>query len=252
MTRWRLTIEYDGGGYVGWQRQNNGPSIQQSIEEAAFRFCGETVRVFGAGRTDAGVHALGQVAHVDIERETTADTVRDALNAHLREEPVAILHAAEAPADFNARTWARERVYLYRILNRRPHAALDRGRVWQVPARLDAAAMHDAARRLVGLHDFTSFRATECQAKSPVKTLDALDVERCGDEVRVHARARSFLHHQVRNIVGTLERVGAGRWSADDVTAALEARSRAAAGPTAPPDGLYLVSVGYPSTPDTP
>ena len=246
MTRWRLTVEYDGGGYVGWQRQDNGASIQQSIEEAVFRFCGETVRVYGAGRTDAGVHALGQVAHVDIERETPADTVRDALNAYLREEPIAILDAAAAPDDFDARRSARERVYLYRIANRRPHPAVDRGRVWHVTIPLDSDAMHAAAQRLVGTHDFTSFRASECQARSPVKTLDELTVERVAGEIHVHARARSFLHHQVRNIVGTLERVGAGKWSAADVSEALGARDRAAAGPTAPPEGLYLVSVGYP------
>ena len=246
MTRWRVTVEYDGGGYVGWQRQDNGPSIQECIEDAVFKFCGERVRVYGAGRTDAGVHALGQVAHIDIEKPTTADTVRDALNAHLREEAIAILDAAEAPADFHARTSARERIYLYRILNRRPQPAIERGRVWHVGIPLDADAMHDAAQRLVGRHDFTSFRASMCQAKSPVKTLDVLDVERDGEEVLIHARARSFLHHQVRNIVGTLERVGAGKWSADDVSAALEARDRAAGGPTAPPEGLYLVSVGYP------
>lgn len=246
MTRWRITVEYDGGGYVGWQRQDNGPSIQQSIEEAVHAFCGETVRVYGAGRTDAGVHALGQVAHLDIGKATTADIVRDALNAHLRAEPIAILDAAEVPDSFHARTSARKRVYLYRIANRRPPPTLDRGRVWHVGMPLNEGAMHEAAQRLVGRHDFTSFRASLCQAKSPVKTLDSLDVERVGDELRIHARARSFLHHQVRNIVGTLERVGAGKWTADDVSAALAAKDRAAAGPTAPPDGLYLVSVGYP------
>ncbi len=249
MTRWRVTVEYDGGPYVGWQRQDNGPSIQQSIEEAVFKFCGETVRVYGAGRTDAGVHAMGQVAHIDIKKETTAETVRDALNAFLREEPIAILDAAEAPNGFDARTSARQRIYLYRILNRRPHPALEYGRVWHVSIPLDADAMHEAAQRLVGYHDFTSFRASMCQAKSPMKTLDELRVERVGEEVRLHARARSFLHHQVRNIVGTLERVGAGKWTADDVGNALEARDRSAAGATAPSDGLYLVSVGYPDQP---
>lgn len=249
MTRWRVTVEYDGGDYVGWQRQDNGPSIQQALEEAVFAFCGETVRVFGAGRTDAGVHALGQVAHIDIERATTADTVRDALNAYLREAPISILDAAEVSDDFHARILARERVYLYRILNRRPPPTVDEGRVWHVPWALDAAAMHDAAQRLVGMHDFTSFRASVCQAKSPVKTLDMLDVERDGEEIHFHARGRSFLHHQVRNIVGTLERVGAGKWTADDVSDALAARDRAAAGSTAPPEGLFLVSVAYPDGP---
>ena len=245
MTRWRVTIEYDGGDYVGWQRQDNGPSIQQAIEEAVFAFCGETVRVFGAGRTDAGVHALGQVAHIDIDRPTTADTVRDALNAYLREQPISVLAAAAAPDGFHARISARERVYLYRILNRRPPPAVDAGRVWHVPWSLDAEAMHDAAQLLVGTHDFTSFRAAVCQARSPVKTLDVLDIRQAGEEIHVHAQGRSFLHHQVRNIVGTLERVGVGRWTANDVSAALAARDRAAAGPTAPPVGLYLVSVGY-------
>lgn len=246
MTRWRVLIEYDGGPYVGWQRQRNGPSIQQAIEEAVFGFCGEHTRVYGAGRTDAGVHAFGQVAHIDIERPTTADTVRDAINAYLRDAPISVLEATVAPEGFHARISACERVYLYRILNRRPPPAIDLGRVWHIPWALDADAMHDAAQRLVGTHDFTSFRATACQAKSPVKTLDAFDVCRAGDEIHFHARGRSFLHHQVRNIVGTLERVGAGRLTADDVSAALEARDRAAAGATAPPDGLALVSVGYP------
>ena len=248
MTRWRVTIEYDGGDYVGWQRQDNGPSIQQAIEEAVYAFCGETERVFGAGRTDAGVHALGQVAHIDIDRPTTADTVRDALNAYLREQPISVLAAAAAPDGFHARISARERVYLYRILNRRPPPAVDAGRVWHVPWSLDAEAMHDAAQLLVGTHDFTSFRAAVCQARSPVKTLDVLDIRQAGEEIHVHARGRSFLHHQVRNIVGTLERVGVGRWTANDVSAALAARDRAAAGPTAPPEGLYLVSVGYGGT----
>ena len=245
MSRWRITVEYDGTGYVGWQRQDNGPSIQQSLEEAVQKFCGETVRVFGAGRTDAGVHALGQVAHFEIERETPPDTVRDALNAYLREEPIAVLAAEAVSADFNARTSARERVYLYRILNRRPQPALEHARVWHVGIPLDEGTMHEAAQRLVGKHDFTSFRASMCQAMSPVKSLDALSVERSGEEIHVHARARSFLHHQVRNIVGTLERVGAGKWTGEDVSAALKAKDRSAAGPTAPPNGLYLVSVGY-------
>jgi tRNA pseudouridine38-40 synthase len=250
MTRWRVTIEYDGGPYVGWQRQDNGPSIQQAVEEAVFAFCGENVRVFGAGRTDAGVHAFGQVAHLDIDRPTTADTVRDALNAYLREVPISILAAAEAPEGFHARISARERVYLYRILNRRPPPAIDEGRVWHVPWVLDADAMHEAAQCLVGTHDFTSFRASVCQAKSPVKTLDVLDIQRAGEEIHLHARGRSFLHHQIRNIIGTLERVGAGKWTVDDVSAALAARDRAAAGSTAPPEGLYLVSVAYPDTSD--
>lgn len=246
MTRWRVRIEYDGGPYVGWQRQINGPSIQQSLEEAVFKFCGEQTRVYGAGRTDAGVHAIGQVAHIDIDRPTTADTVRDAINAHLRDEPISIVEAMEAADGFHARISARERVYLYRVLNRRPPPAIDQGRVWHIPWDLDADAMHEAAQCLVGTHDFTSFRATVCQAKSPVKTLDVLDVRKAGEEIHFHARGRSFLHHQVRNIVGTLERVGAGKWTAADVSAALDARDRAAAGATAPPEGLSLVSVAYP------
>ena len=245
MTRYRMTVEYDGSGYVGWQRQENGPSIQAALEDAVLAYSGEAARVFGAGRTDAGVHALGQVAHVDLARPGGADTLRSAVNAHLRNQPIAVVEAAEVDDGFDARFSATKRVYLYRILNRRPPPALDRGRVWHVGPPLDADAMDRAAQRLVGHHDFTTFRASECQAKSPVKTLDLLEVRRAGDEIRVTAEARSFLHRQVRNMVGTLERVGAGRWSADDVTAALEARDRAAAGPTAPAGGLYLKAVSY-------
>jgi len=247
MTRWKLTIEYDGTPFVGWQHQKNGLSVQEALERAVLGFCGETVRVHGAGRTDAGVHALGQVAHVDIERRTRPQTVRDALNAHLRPLPVAVLAAEPAPDNFHARLWARERAYRYRIVNRRAPLALDRGRAWQVQKPLDEAAMHDAAQILVGRHDFTSFRASLCQARSPVKTLDQLSVVRDGDEIRVSARARSFLHHQVRNMVGTLKLVGEGKWTRDDVAEALAARDRAAGGPTAPADGLYLVEVVYPA-----
>lgn len=246
MTRYRITVEYDGGGYVGWQRQESGPSVQAALEDAVFGFCGEKARVCGAGRTDAGVHALGQVAHVDISRPVAADTVRDAINAHLRRQPIAVLDAWEVGGDFDARTSARRRAYLYRILNRRAPPAVERGRVWHVRASLDAAAMQAAGQRLVGRHDFTTFRAAMCQARSPVKTLDRIAVERAGDEIRFHVEARSFLHRQVRNMVGTLERVGAGKWTADDVSAALAARDRSAGGPTAPAAGLYLVSVHYP------
>jgi tRNA pseudouridine38-40 synthase len=245
MTRWKLTIEYDGRPFVGWQRQDNGPSVQQALEEAVEAFCGERAEVAGSGRTDAGVHALAQVAHVDIARPTTAGTVRDALNHHLRAVPVAVLSAEEAPEGFHARFSAVERRYLYRILDRRAPPTLDAGRVWHVRRPLDAAAMHAAAQALVGRHDFTSFRASLCQAKSPERTLDELSVSRAGDEVRVTARARSFLHHQVRNMVGTLVQVGLGRWSAEDVARALAARDRAAAGPTAPADGLYFAGVRY-------
>lgn len=245
MTRYKLTLEYDGAGFVGWQRQDNGPSVQAALEEAVFGFCGERVTAHGAGRTDSGVHALGQVAHVDIAKATTADTVRDALNQHLKPAPVAVLAAEVVDDEFHARFSATARRYLYRIVNRRAPLALDRGRAWFVPSELDAVAMHDAAQRLVGRHDFTSFRAAECQAKSPLKTLDRLAVARDATELRVEAEARSFLHHQVRNMVGTLRLVGEGKWSADDVAAALSRRDRTAAGPTAPAEGLYLVAVDY-------
>jgi tRNA pseudouridine38-40 synthase len=245
VTRYKLTLEYDGAGFVGWQRQDNGPSLQAALEAAVLGFCGEAVTVQGAGRTDAGVHALGQVAHLDLTKETDADTLRDALNFHLKPAAVAVLAAEVVDGDFHARFSALERAYRYRIVNRRARLALDRGRAWFVPQPLDAAAMHDAARVLVGHHDFTSFRARECQAKSPLKTLDALEVTRDGDELRIEARARSFLHHQVRNMVGTLKLVGEGKWARADVARALAARDRAAAGPTAPAEGLYLVSVGY-------
>lgn len=238
-------VEYDGTGYVGWQRQKNGPSIQQSLEEAIYRFCGENVIVYGAGRTDAGVHAFGQVAHFDIQRSTDRSTVRDALNAHLRGKSIAVLEATQAPKSFNARTSARERTYEYRIVNRRAPPALYAGRAWHVGAYLNTESMNEAAQQLVGEHDFTSFRASQCQSLSPVKTLDLLEVRRDDEQVLITARARSFLHHQVRNIVGTLERVGVGKWTVSDVGTVLAARDRRAAGPTAPADGLYLVSVKY-------
>jgi len=245
MTRYKLTVEYDGAPFVGWQRQDNGASVQQALEDAVTGFCGETVLVEGAGRTDAGVHALGQVAHVDIEKETDAGTVRDALNYHLRGVPVSVLGAESVDDDFHARFSAKERSYLYRILDRRPPPAVDQGRVWWVPVDLDAEAMHAAAQCLIGYHDFSTFRAAQCQADSPVKTLDDLRVTRAGDEIHIRARARSFLHHQVRNFAGTLRLVGEAKWSADDVAAALAAKDRTRGGPTAPPEGLYLVSVAY-------
>jgi tRNA pseudouridine38-40 synthase len=245
MPRYRLLIEYDGTGLVGWQRQDNGPSVQQAMEEAIQRFAGHAVTLFVAGRTDAGVHALGQVAHVDLERDWPEATVRDATNFHLKPAAIAVLAATVAPPGFHARFSATGRRYLYRIVNRVAPLALTRRRAWHVVQPLDGAAMHDAAQRLVGRHDFTSFRAALCQAASPVKTLDRLDVTRTGDVIEIMASARSFLHHQVRNLVGTLKLVGEGRWSADDVARALAARDRAAAGPTAPADGLYLVEVRY-------
>jgi tRNA pseudouridine38-40 synthase len=245
MARYKLVIEYDGAPFVGWQVQHNGVSVQGVLTAAVAAFCGENVHVQGAGRTDAGVHALGQVAHIDLSKPWDTDTIRDAINAHLRPHPVAVLTAEQVADDFDARFSARQRHYLYRIINRRPDLTLEAGRAWRAPRPLDASAMHEAAQRLVGRHDFTTFRAAECQAKSPVKTLDRLDVERHRDEVRILASARSFLHHQVRSMVGSLVQVGEGRWSADDLAHALAARDRNACGPVAPADGLYLVGVDY-------
>lgn len=245
MTRWKLTVEYDGGPYVGWQRQETGPSVQQALEEAVHGFCQEARTVQGAGRTDAGVHALGQVAHVDIDKPADADTVRDAINHHLARQPIAVLKAEAVDAEFHARFSAVGRAYLYRILNRRAPPTLARGRVWWVGRRLDETAMQAAAERLIGRHDFTSFRAAECQADSPVKTLDRLEVRRSGETIELVVEARSFLHHQVRNFAGTLKRVGEGAWTPDDVSRILAARDRSKAGPTAPADGLYLTRVVY-------
>jgi len=245
MPRYKLTIEYDGSPFAGWQIQAADLTVQGVLTAAIAAFSGERAMVQGAGRTDAGVHARGQVAHVDLAKDWDTDTVRDALNAHLRPHPIAVLSAECVGGDFNARTSAVKRHYLYRIVNRRADLALDLRRAWRVPRRLDAAAMHEAAQRLVGKHDFTTFRSTECQAKSPVKTLDALDVARDGDEVTITTSARSFLHNQVRSMVGSLALVGDGKWSADDLAAALAARDRTACGPVAPPDGLYLMKVDY-------
>ena len=245
MPRYKLTLEYDGAPFRGWQRQSVGDSVQQALEDAVRAFCGEDVQVVGAGRTDAGVHATGQVAHLDLARTVTPETLRNALNHHLRPRPIAVLEAARAAADFHARFSAAARHYVYRIVNRRAPLTLDAGRAWQVPAPLDAEVMHEAAQRLVGRRDFTSFRGALCQARSPVKTLDRLVVKRLGDRLEIGASARSFLHHQVRNMVGTLKLIGEGRWAVERIEAVLAARDRAAAGPTAPACGLYLVSVDY-------
>lgn len=247
MPRYKLTIEYDGAPFAGWQIQADRPTVQGVLTAAVEALSGEKANVQGAGRTDAGVHARGQVAHVDLAKDWDVDTIRDALNAHLRPHPVAVLAAERAADDFNARTSAIKRHYLYRIVNRRADLTLDAGNAWRVPRPLDAAAMHAAAQRLVGKHDFTTFRSTECQAKSPLKTLDVLSVERNGDAIDVRASARSFLHSQVRSIVGSLVAVGDGKWSADDLTRALAARDRTACGQVAPPDGLYLMRVDYPA-----
>jgi len=245
MPRYKLTIEYDGTPFVGWQIQAAALSVQGVLTEAVAAFAGERVSVNGAGRTDAGVHALGQVAHVDLSKEWDTDTVRDALTAHLRPHPVAVVAAERVAADFDARFSAVQRHYLYLIVNRRADLTLERGRAWRVGKPLDARAMHAAAVRLVGKHDFSTFRDAECQAKSPVKTLDRLDVHRDGDNVSIEASARSFLHSQVRSMVGSLVAVGEGRWSGADLSAALAACDRAACAPVAPPEGLYLVRVDY-------
>jgi tRNA pseudouridine38-40 synthase len=245
MPRYKILIEYDGTPFVGWQIQADAPSVQGMVTAAIANFCGEQVAVQGAGRTDAGVHALGQVAHFDLASEPECDTVRDALNAHLRPHPIAVLRAERVPDDFDARFSATRRHYLYRVVNRRPDLALERLRGWRVPRPLDANAMHEAAQRILGKHDFTTFRAAECQAQSPVRTLDRLDVSRDGDLIEVRASARSFLHHQVRSMVGSLAWVGEGKWGADGMAAALAARDRTACGPVAPAEGLYLVGVDY-------
>jgi tRNA pseudouridine38-40 synthase len=250
MPRFALLIEYDGRGTVGWQRQASGLAIQAIVEDAASRLAGGApVASVVAGRTDAGVHAAGQVAQIDLPGAHAPGTVRDALNFHMKPHPVVVLAAAAMPADWSARFSARGRAYRYRILCRRPRPALDFGRVWHVERPLDAEAMAEAARALLGRHDFTSFRATSCQAKSPLRTLDRLAVTRQGDIVEIVAEARSFLHHQVRNMAGTLKLVGDGSWPASRVAEALAARDRRAAGPTAPPEGLCLTAVRYDADP---
>ena len=246
MPRYRLTIEYDGGPYNGLQAQAGQPSVQASVEAAVKAFCGETIRMHAAGRTDSGVHATGQVVHIDLERDWSAETVRNALNAHLGREPISVLDAALVGEDFHARFSALERRYLYRILSRRSPPALERGKVWHVRKPLDVGAMHEAAQALIGLHDFTTFRDLACQAKSPVKTLDVARVERAGEEVRLVFTARSFLHRQVRSMTGSLVEVGLGRWTPADLKAALDAKDRACCGAVAPACGLYLTEVIYP------
>jgi tRNA pseudouridine38-40 synthase len=245
MPRYRLRIEYDGLPYNGFQLQADQPTVQGSIERALAAFCGEDLRIIAAGRTDTGVHATGQVIHVDLARDWRPEVVRDALNAHLVPEPIAVLAAEIAPEDFHARFSATGRRYLYRILNRQSPPALDRGRVWHIKKPIDAAAMHVAAQVLVGQHDFTTFRDAACQAKSPVKTLEAASAAREGEGVNIHFAARSFLHRQVRSMTGSLVEVGLGRWSANDLKAALEAQDRKACGPVAPAEGLYLTEVIY-------
>jgi len=245
MPRYKLTIEYDGKPYMGWQWQDHGPSVQGAIEAAAEKLNGEPAEVYGSGRTDSGVHALGQAAHMDLVKELRADKVRDALNFHLGHEPVTILDAEIVDPEFHARFDATERHYLYRLIDRRMKLSLDKGRVWRLPVKLDADAMHGAAQILVGQHDFSTFRDTQCQAKSPVKTIDEITVLRAGTEIHCHFRARSFLHKQVRSIVGSLAEIGMGKWEAEDMREALEACDRSACGPVAPPDGLYLVRVVY-------
>jgi len=245
MPRYRLDLEYDGGPYKGFQAQGELPTVQASIERAVAAFSGETVRLQAAGRTDTGVHALHQVIHIDLARGWRPEVVRDALNAHLVPEPIAVTSASLAPEGFHARFSAKRRRYLFRILNRMAPPGLERGRVWHVKKPLNAAAMHAAATTLLGHHDFTTFRDIDCQAKTPMKTLDVATVSREGEEVRLVFEARSFLHRQVRSMTGSLAEVGVGRWSADDLAAALAARNRTACGPVAPAEGLYLAEVTY-------
>lgn len=245
MPRYRLVIEYHGGPFVGWQRQDNGLSVQEVLENAAAALCGEAVTAHAAGRTDAGVHALAMTAHIDLPRAYREDKVRDALNHHMKPHPVAVLSAAVQEQDFHARFSCIRRAYEYRIVNRRPPLTLEAGLAWRVVERLDADAMHEAAQVLVGRHDFTTFRAAACQAESPVKTLDEISVMRAGETVLIRCAARSFLHHQVRSFAGSLVEVGRGKWRARDLKAALEAGNRAACGQVAPPEGLYFVRADY-------
>jgi tRNA pseudouridine38-40 synthase len=247
MPRYKLTIEYDGSPFCGWQKQDNAPSVQAVVERAAEALDQAPVIVQGAGRTDSGVHALGQVAHIDLVKTLEADKVRDALNFHLKPDPVAVIEAQSVNDDFHARFSAVRRHYLYRIIDRRTPLTLDKGQVWRVPKSIDSDAMHVAAQALVGTHDFTTFRDAQCQAESPVKSFDEIRVSRLGEEVQITCSARSFLHRQVRSITGSLVEVGQGKWSPDEFKSALDAADRSRCGPVAPPDGLYLVAVDYPA-----
>jgi tRNA pseudouridine38-40 synthase len=247
VTRWKLTIEYDGGPFMGWQRQDHGPSVQQTLEDALRQMTGERASVMAAGRTDAGVHALAMAAHVDVTRPLTPHRLREGLNALVRPHPVSILDVEQVADDWHARFSCTGRRYRYRILSRRAPAALDHGRVWHIPVSLDVEAMSEGAAHLIGRHDFTTFRSVQCQSDSPVKTLDNLDVSRAGDEIHVFAAARSFLHHQVRSMVGCLALVGRGQWAPDDMRKALAAADRTALGLNAPPQGLYFVEALYPN-----
>ncbi|MEM7425803.1 MAG: tRNA pseudouridine(38-40) synthase TruA [Pseudomonadota bacterium] len=245
MSRYRITVEYDGGPFCGWQMQDNGPSVQSALTDAIEKLSGERTTVFGAGRTDAGVHALGQVAHFDLEREWLADKIRDGLNFHLKPDPVSVREAAAVGKEFHARFSATQRHYLYRIITRRAPLALERGRAWRVSVPLDAGAMHEAAQALTGTHDFTTFRSAHCQSKSPVKSIDRISVRQEQDLIVISISARSFLHNQVRSIAGSLKLVGEGKWSAGDLKAALDAVDRTRCGPVAPPEGLFLKGVDY-------
>jgi len=248
MTRWKLTIEYNGKPYNGWQRQDGQPSVQQAIEEAIHKFCQQDIRIHAAGRTDTGVHAMGQVAHFDLDygtRSITGFELAKAINAHLKPHPVVILNAEEVDPEFHARFMATNKLYRYRIINRTFPIAIEQDFAWHVWKPLDAAAMHDAAQVLLGQHDFTTFRDSECQAKSPIRTLDRIELKRNGDEIIMEVEAKSFLHHQVRNTIGTLMLVGEGKWTKADVKSALDAKDRTKGGMTAPPDGLYLVRIDY-------
>jgi len=246
VTRWKLILEWDGAPFMGWQRQDHGPSVQAAVERAARAMTGEEVTAHAAGRTDAGVHALGMAAHIEITKEFTPHRLREGLNALLRPDPVAVLSVEAVAHDWHARFSCVGRRYLYRIANRRAPLTLDRGKAWRIGLPLDVGAMAEGAAHLVGHHDFTTFRSVSCQSDSPVKTLDRLAVERVGEEVHVHAAARSFLHHQVRSMVGCLALVGQGQWRPEDMKAALEARNRAALGFNAPAEGLYFVEAVYP------